>query len=158
MSWGLDPWLEKIPWRKWQPTPVFLLRKSHGQRRLPGHSSWHHKRVGHDWVTKQQQQNQPFTKNYNKVVLDLAYVELQIVCILVYLSLRHWKKHWILALLTYWHLTEEKTPAIFLSQHNPITKDRDVDSAFMVSKYMKRNMQELCTFSWKRVSILRLGY
>ena len=28
-----DLWVGKIPWRrKWQPTPVFLPRKSHGQR------------------------------------------------------------------------------------------------------------------------------
>ena len=28
-----DLWVEKIPWRrKWQPTPVTLLRKPHGQR------------------------------------------------------------------------------------------------------------------------------
>ena len=30
---GYDPWLGKIPWRrKWQPTPLFLPGKSHGQR------------------------------------------------------------------------------------------------------------------------------
>ena len=30
-----DPWVGKIPWRrKWQPTPVFLPGKSHGQRTL----------------------------------------------------------------------------------------------------------------------------
>ena len=30
-----DPWVGKIPWkRKWQHTPVFLPRRSHGQRRL----------------------------------------------------------------------------------------------------------------------------
>ena len=29
----------KIPWRrKWEPTPVFLPEKSHGQRSLAGHS------------------------------------------------------------------------------------------------------------------------
>ena len=29
----------KIPWsRKWQPTPVFLPEKSHGQRSLVGYS------------------------------------------------------------------------------------------------------------------------
>ena len=29
------PWVRKIPWsRKWQPIPVFLPRKSHGQRSL----------------------------------------------------------------------------------------------------------------------------
>ena len=35
-----DPWVRKIPWRwKWQPTPVFLPGKSHGQRILTGCSS-----------------------------------------------------------------------------------------------------------------------
>ena len=35
----LDPWVEKIPWRrKWQPTPVFLPGESHGQRNLVGYS------------------------------------------------------------------------------------------------------------------------
>ena len=38
---GLAPWIRKIPWRrKWQPTPVFLPGKSHGQRSLAGHSLW----------------------------------------------------------------------------------------------------------------------
>ena len=27
---GVSPWVRKIPWRKWQPTPVSLPRKSHG--------------------------------------------------------------------------------------------------------------------------------
>ena len=32
-------WVEKIPWRrKWQPTPVFLPGKYHGQRSLVGYS------------------------------------------------------------------------------------------------------------------------
>ena len=35
------PWVRKIPWRReWQPTPVFLPGKSHGQRSLAGHSPW----------------------------------------------------------------------------------------------------------------------
>ena len=52
---GFDPWVRKIPWRrKWQPTPVFLPGKSHGQRSLVGYSPWGHKRVGHNWATKQQ--------------------------------------------------------------------------------------------------------
>ena len=34
-----DPWVMKILWRrKWQLTPVFLPRKSHGQRSLVGYS------------------------------------------------------------------------------------------------------------------------
>ena len=36
-----DPWIGKIPWRrKWQPTPVFLPGRSHGQRNLRGYSLW----------------------------------------------------------------------------------------------------------------------
>ena len=51
-----DPWVGKIPWkRKWQPTLVFL--KSHRQRSLAGYSPWGCKRVGHNLVTKQQQQH-----------------------------------------------------------------------------------------------------
>ena len=45
---GFYPWVGKIPWRrKWQPTPVFLPGKSHGQRGLVGYSPWGH-RVTHD--------------------------------------------------------------------------------------------------------------
>ena len=34
---GFYPWIGKIPWRrKWQPTPVFLPGKFHGQRILAG--------------------------------------------------------------------------------------------------------------------------
>ena len=32
-------WVRTIPWRRaWQPTPVFLLGESHGQRSLAGYS------------------------------------------------------------------------------------------------------------------------
>ena len=49
-----NPWLRKIPWsRKWQPTPVFLPGKFHGQSRLAVYIPWGHKRVIHDRVTEQ---------------------------------------------------------------------------------------------------------
>ena len=36
---GFDTWVGKIPWRrKWQPTPVFLPGKSHGQSTLVSYS------------------------------------------------------------------------------------------------------------------------
>ena len=36
-----DPWVRKIPWRrKWQPTPVSLPGKSHGQGGLVGGGLW----------------------------------------------------------------------------------------------------------------------
>ena len=42
-----DLWVRKTPWkRKWQPTPVFLTGKSHGQSSLEGYSPWNRKRVG----------------------------------------------------------------------------------------------------------------
>ena len=37
---GFDPWVGKIPWRTWQPTPVFLPGESHGQRSLVGYTLW----------------------------------------------------------------------------------------------------------------------
>ena len=47
LQWGrprFDPWVGKIPWRrKWQPTPVLLPGKSHGQRSMVGYSPWGHK-------------------------------------------------------------------------------------------------------------------
>ena len=37
----VHPWVGKIPWRRaWQPTPGFLLGKSHGQRSLAGYGPW----------------------------------------------------------------------------------------------------------------------
>ena len=51
-----DPQVEKVPWRrKRQTTPVFLPGKSQGQRSLVGYSPRGHKRVGHDWAAKPQQ-------------------------------------------------------------------------------------------------------
>ena len=36
----------KVPWRReWQPTPVFLTGKSHGQRSLVSYSSWSFKEL-----------------------------------------------------------------------------------------------------------------
>ena len=46
---GFDPWVEEIPWRrKWQPTPIFLPGKSHGQREPGGLWSIGLQRVEHD--------------------------------------------------------------------------------------------------------------
>ena len=50
-SLGGEDLLEK----EWWPTPVFLLVKSHGQRRLASYSRGSCKRVGHHFATKHQQ-------------------------------------------------------------------------------------------------------
>ena len=50
-----DPRAGEIPWsRKWQPTPIYLPGKSHGQRSLAGYSPQGCKNLGHNLVTKQQ--------------------------------------------------------------------------------------------------------
>ena len=42
--YGFDPRVRKIPWRRaWQPTPVFLPGKFHGQRSLADYSLLGHK-------------------------------------------------------------------------------------------------------------------
>ena len=52
---GLIPGLGRVPWwRKWQPTPVFLLGESCRQKSLRCCSPWGCKRVGHDLETEQQ--------------------------------------------------------------------------------------------------------
>ena len=39
-----NPWVGKIPWRRvWQPTPVLLPGKSHGQRSLADYTSQDHR-------------------------------------------------------------------------------------------------------------------
>ena len=48
-----DSWIRNLIScsRKWQPTPVFLPRKLHGQRSLAGYSWWGHREsLGHDWA------------------------------------------------------------------------------------------------------------
>ena len=43
---GSTPGLGREPWRrKWQPTPVSLPGKSHGQRSPAGYSPWGHKEL-----------------------------------------------------------------------------------------------------------------
>ena len=47
-----DPWVRKIPWRNWQPTPVFLPGEFHRQRSLEGYSPWGCKELDTtEWLT-----------------------------------------------------------------------------------------------------------
>ena len=48
-----ETWVQSLGWEdpldeEWQPTPVFLPGKFHGQRGLAGCSPWEPQRVGHD--------------------------------------------------------------------------------------------------------------
>ena len=54
---GLDPWVEKIPWRAWQPTPVFLPGESPWTEEPGGPQPFGLQRVRHDWTTKHSTQH-----------------------------------------------------------------------------------------------------
>ena len=69
-----DPWVGKTPWRRaWQPTPVLLSGKSHGQRSLAGYSPWGHKELD----TTEQLSAQPLWRTgwrfLNKLKIELPY-------------------------------------------------------------------------------------
>ena len=60
---GLIPASARFPWRrKWQPTPVILPGKSHGQRSQAGYSPWGSKRVGH---TEQLSDNKTYSQAHS---------------------------------------------------------------------------------------------
>ena len=40
IAYGFVTYISKLWSKKWQPTPVFLPGKSHGQRSLAGYSPW----------------------------------------------------------------------------------------------------------------------
>ena len=54
MRHEFNPWVGKISWsRKWQPIPVFLPGKFHGQKSLVGYSPWGHKDLDTtEWASK----------------------------------------------------------------------------------------------------------
>ena len=65
-----DPCVGKIPWRrKWQPTPVFLPGKSHGERSLAGYTVHGVTGFRHNLVTKQQHKTKIF--NASKIIYFL---------------------------------------------------------------------------------------
>ena len=49
---GLDPWVEKVPWRsEWLPTPVFSPREFYEQRGKQNEMvGWYHQLNRHDFV------------------------------------------------------------------------------------------------------------
>ena len=50
---GFDTWVGKIPWRRaWQPTLLFLLGESHGQRSLVDSSPWGRKELDRTETTE----------------------------------------------------------------------------------------------------------
>ena len=79
---GLIPGSGKIPWRrKWHTTPVFLPRKSHGQRILMGYSPWDRK--SQTWLSNWNTTTTTMTEG-NKLPLGLSRL----------IFSWHWKCKW----------------------------------------------------------------
>ena len=73
------PWVGKIPWRrKWQPTPVFFLGQSNGQRSLAGCRPW-------DWKES--------NTTYMNHIINMYYINYKLyiyVCIHTYIHTYRW--------------------------------------------------------------------
>ena len=55
---SFNPWVRKVSWRrKWQPAPVFLPGRCHGQRSLGAYSPWGYETGWHALATKWQHKN-----------------------------------------------------------------------------------------------------
>ena len=71
---GFDPWVRKAPWsRKWQPAPVFLPGKFHGQRSLAGYNPWCH-RVRHNQVCMQEMHVFNFIPSWKDLLESCSHV------------------------------------------------------------------------------------
>ena len=80
---GFDPWIWKIPWRReWQPTPVFLQGKSHGQRNLVVYSPWGRKESDTTITTCYVRSVACFTCNVYPIrsVLSICTIRRTIIC------------------------------------------------------------------------------
>ena len=70
---------EFLHWsRKWQPTPVFLLGKSHGHRNLLGYSPWGH-RVRHDCATQHTHTQKSGSEIKGKIIKSYCQLKIKLL-------------------------------------------------------------------------------
>ena len=85
------PWAGKVPWRrKWQPTPVFLPGKYHGQRGLAGCSRWGLKEMD---LTKWLNNNnvQRVFKKFWQVQIELSVKLFLFICFITNINISYYK-------------------------------------------------------------------
>ena len=63
----------------WQPAPVFLPGKFHGQRSLASYTPWGLKTLRHDLTTKQQQTVRVYMYTYICVCVYLGKIQLYLL-------------------------------------------------------------------------------
>ena len=109
----LDPWVRKIFWRrKWQPTAVLLLGKSHGQGSLADCSPWGYKSIRHNWGNEQLQQvyiRQRDSLNPSHPLLSPLCPQVCFLC----LCLHFWDGYFSRPLRS-WQEAERDLPALLL--------------------------------------------
>ena len=80
---GFSCWVGKILWRrKWQPTPIFLPGKFHGQRRLASYSTWGSKESDMTkWLTHTHIHTQCSIshKKERKMLFAVTWMDLEII-------------------------------------------------------------------------------
>ena len=82
---GFDSLVRKVPWsRKWQPTPVFLPGKFHGERSLAGY-------ICSSWVPKELNMSAEHTHSPKNIVCTLKNIYIYLILINlknIYLAVR----------------------------------------------------------------------
>ena len=161
---GFDPWIGKIPWRrKWQPTPVSLPGKFHGQRSLVGYHSWGCKELDMtEWRTLSHFHWTTFTHNIQQCSL---YVSCCSSLVFIYLLAEsvagrkpiltpHWKLFLWLAFgcLYYYNHTQwlawRTLPSAWLETNVPLFSSRSHSLFPLICE------QERLTYPFQRLAIL----
>ena len=78
---GLIPGMGRSLGRRWQPTPVFLPGKSHGQRSLMGYSPWGHKELD---MTRHTRTFCVYSIPYTPYIYKLIYPNVVLLFIYLY--------------------------------------------------------------------------
>ena len=109
--------------RKWQPTPVFLPGKSHGQSSLTGCSPRGCKRGGHNWATKRQWYDSWHTGAHSHlgkftawkcIYRGLTVMEHSVLCpIRFWFKCQLWPSLVIWSYESYFHFSEPQLPHLW---------------------------------------------
>ena len=74
---GFNPWAGKILWRReWQPTPVSLPGKAHGQRNLVDCSPWGLKELGTIERLTHKKTRELYVENYKILMKEIRYINI----------------------------------------------------------------------------------
>ena len=123
---GWIPGSGKIPWRRaWQPTPVFLPRESHGQRRVVGYSP-----KSRTWLKR--------LSTYHKVIRHKVLCMIYMYILFIYLFIFRWYIC-IFCLFIYFQMVKRlpamrETRVRFLGREDPLEKEMAIHSSTLAWK------------------------